>query len=76
MMYAGVVISVCNRITADGKYVVDFHVSKIEGNNIMQFGHDRVKLHDSNVKSVGCNSKVKNNATSLILWIKDSTKPF
>ncbi|KAI4988992.1 hypothetical protein ZWY2020_036309 [Hordeum vulgare] len=32
-----VVISVCNRITADGKYLVDFHVSKIEGNNIMQF---------------------------------------
>ena len=59
MMYAGVVISVCNRIIADGKYLVDFHVSKIEGNNIMQFSHERVKLHDSNVKLVSCNSKVK-----------------
>ena len=58
MMYAGLVISVCNRITADGKYFVDFHVSKIEGNNIMQFGHERVKLHDFNVKLVICNSKV------------------
>ena len=59
MMYVGVVISVCNRITADGKYLVDFHVSQIEGNNSMQFGHERVKLHDSNVKLVSCNSKVK-----------------
>ena len=58
-MYAGVVISVSNRIIADGKYFVDFHVSKIEGNNIMQFGHERVKLHDSNVKLASCNSKVK-----------------
>ena len=59
MMYVRVVISVCNRITADGKYLVDFHVSKIEGNNSMQFGHERVKLHDSNVKLVSYNSKVK-----------------
>ena len=59
MMYVGVVISACNRINADGKYLVDFHVSKIEGNNIMQFGHERVRLHDSNVKLVSCNSKVK-----------------
>ena len=59
MMYVGVVISVCNRIIADGKYLVDFHVSKIEENNSMQFGHERVKLHDSNVKLVSCNSKVK-----------------
>ena len=59
MMYVGVMISVCNRITADRKYLVDFHVSKIEGNNIMQFGHERVKLHDSNVKLASCNSKVK-----------------
>ena len=59
MMYVGVVISVCNRNTADGIYLVDFHVSKIEGNNIMQFCHECVKLHDSNVKLVSCNSKVK-----------------
>ena len=59
MMYVGVMISVCNRIIADRKYLVDFHVSKIEGNNIMQFGHERVKLHDSNVKLVSCNSRVK-----------------
>ena len=59
MMYVGVMISVCNRITTDRKYLVDFHVSKIEGNNIMQFSHERVKLHDSNVKLVSCNSKVK-----------------
>ena len=59
MMYARAVISVCNRITAHGKYLVDFHVPKIEGNNTMQFGHERVKLHDSNVKLVSCNSKVK-----------------
>ena len=52
MMYVGVVILVCNRITADGKYLVDFHVSQIEGNDIMQFGHEPVKLHDSNVKLV------------------------
>ena len=59
MMYVGVMISVCNRIIADRKYLVDFHVSKIEGNKIMQFGHECVKLHDSNVKLVSCNSKVK-----------------
>ena len=59
MMYVGVVISVFNRITADGKYLVDFHVSKIEVNNIMQFGHERGKLHDSNVKLVNCNCEVK-----------------
>ena len=59
MMYVGVVISVCNRITSDGKYLVDFHISKIKGGNIMQFGHERVKLHDSNVKLVSCNSKIK-----------------
>ena len=59
MMYVGVVISVCNWIIADGKYLVDFHVSKIEGNDIMQFGHERGKLHDSNVKLVGCNYDVK-----------------
>ena len=59
MMYVGVVISVFNRITADGKYLADFHVSKIEGNNIMQFGHERAKLHDSNVKLVSCNYEVK-----------------
>ena len=41
------------------KYLVDFHVSKIERNNIMQFGHERVKLHDSNVKLVSCNYEVK-----------------
>ena len=44
---------------ADGKYLVGFHVSKIEGNNSTQFGHERVKLNDSNVKLVSCNSKVK-----------------
>ena len=59
MMYVGVMISVCNRITAERKYLVDIHISKIEGNNIMQFYHERVKLHDSNVKLVSCNSKVK-----------------
>ena len=59
MMYVGVMISVCNRITADRKYLVDFHVSKIEGNDIMQFGHERVKLHDPNVKLVSCNYEVK-----------------
>ena len=59
MMYVRVVISVCNRITADGEYLVCFHVSKIEGNNSMQFGHERVKLHDSNVKLVSCNYEVK-----------------
>ena len=59
MMYAGVVISVCNRITADRKYLIDIHISKIEGGNIMQFCHGGVKLHYSNVKLVSCNSKVK-----------------
>ena len=59
MLYAGVVISVCNRIIVDRKYLVDIHISNIQGNNIMQFCHERVKLHDSNVKLVSCNSKVK-----------------
>ena len=58
-MYVGVMISVCNQITADRKYLVDFHISKIEGNNITQFGHECVKLHDSNVKLVSCNYKIK-----------------
>jgi len=59
MMYVGVMISVCNRITADRKYLVDFHVSMMEGNSNTQFGHERVKLHDSNVKLTSCNSIVK-----------------
>ena len=59
MMYVVVVIPVCNRITADGKYLVDFHVSKIEGNNIMQFAHERGKLHDSNINLVSYDSEVK-----------------
>jgi hypothetical protein len=34
-MYAGVVISVCNQITADGKYFTNFHVQTARGYNIM-----------------------------------------
>jgi hypothetical protein len=37
MMYAGVVISVCNEITADGKYFTNFYVQTVRDTILYDF---------------------------------------